>query len=92
MDPNLINLAISIAGSLAPKGIEGGGRLLKKQLHGDEKKQAVKRCLTEALKAMLTSVTWKDKSERDLVGDIFREFFKEIVSYLVRTTGRIRVY
>jgi hypothetical protein len=41
MDPILINLAISIAGNLTPKVIEGAGRVLKKQLPGDEKKQAI---------------------------------------------------
>ncbi|RMH76872.1 MAG: hypothetical protein D6681_21240, partial [Calditrichaeota bacterium] len=77
MSDPLLNLVTSIAGNLAPRVIEASGRRLKKLLVGSEKEQAIKRCLEAGLTAMLNSVTWEDKEERNHVDTLFREFFKE---------------
>jgi hypothetical protein len=75
MEPFSSSFLAGLLTSLVPPFINGAGRTIRRALLGGGKQAAVKKCLQSALIALLATVDEISKAERDLLEDVFSDFF-----------------
>jgi len=76
MDPFTASYLSGVAASLTTELLNASGRRVKNSILGTEKEQALRRAVQAGIAAMVAEAERDSKAERDLLYDIFREFFE----------------